>query len=123
MCQSGGEEKESVTLRVFLSVNQVPFSPRQIHPISLTRAQPVDQMRGAAAWALCYGNKLDRYHTDRALCCISQGASTGSSETTVRKTVVFTVLVFPPSGGLAMFTRILLVVSTNMQPYLPIATK
>lgn len=60
---------------------------------------------------------------DRALGWISQGPSTGSSETTVRKTVVSTELVFPPSGGLAMFSRILLVVSSNMQPCLLIGTK
>lgn len=44
VCQSGREEEKGVTMCVFHSVNQVLFPLRHIHPISLTGAQPMEQM-------------------------------------------------------------------------------
>lgn len=58
-----------------------------------------------------------KFHTESALCHISRGTIPGPSEAPVEKIAISTLLVFSPSGGPEVFTRIRLAVLVTRPSY------
>lgn len=111
------EEEESDILVLPFFQGTKPHFPQGLHiPFPNTGAiSGINVMTSGSGFVFIAMNL--KFHTESALCHISRGTIPGPSEAPVEKIAISTLLVFSPSGGPEVFTRIRLAVLVTRPSY------